>query len=284
MTEPRPTGNPTHEAGDPDGTGAATAEARWTHRSIWLGRGIVVCAVVATLVTLVLVERFATTYQDGLDVTTESAELVAESVEPAQILAADLSELADSLVAGIDETRAVVATTGDTLGALGDASTTNLADTADGAAGVADDLAGVLETIERFIPGDTDSVAEELRTLADGLEPVADQLRELGGRLQSGSDQLTDADATLERLSVSVAEVARGLDRLGPTFAELEATSADLAERAQDASDRVDVDLWLLRLVVIVLGVALACAGLAIERFARHLAQGSASVAVDGRD
>lgn len=282
MTEPQSTGSSTRADGVPAVSDSRAAEAQWTHRSIWLGRGIVVCAVVATVLTLVLVERFGTTYQDGLDVTTESAELVAESVEPAQILAADLSELADSLAAGIDQTRAVVATTGDTLGAIGDASTTNLAETADGAAGVADDLAGVLETIERFIPGNTESVAEELRTLADGLEPVAEQLRELGGQLQSGSDQLADADATLERLSVSVAEVARGIDQLEPTFAELEATSADLAERARNASGRVDVDLWLLRLVVIVLGVALLCAGLAIERFARHLAQGSAFVAVDG--
>lgn len=282
MTAPRPNDTPseTDDASATNTDGGAIGEAQWIHRTILLGRLIVVSAVVATVLTLVLVERFGTTYQDGLDVTTESAELVVDSIEPVRILAADLSELADALAAGIEETRAVVATTSDTLAALSEASMSNFADIADGAAGVADDLAGVLEAIERFVPGDTQSVAEELRILADGLEPVADQLRSLGIQLETASQQLDAADATLERLSVSVAEVARGIDQLEPTLDRLEATANDLVERANDASDKVGLNQWLLRLVVVILGVALACAGLAVERFARFLAERSAFVSL----
>lgn len=253
----------------------AVDETRWVRRTIWLGRAVVACAVVATVGTLILVQRFGRTYEDGLAVTTESAELVADSIGPAQLLAADLSELADALADALDGARLVLATTGDTIDAIGEASSTNLADVADGAAGAADDLAGVLETIERFIPGNSDSVAEELRTLADGLEPVADQLRVLGGQLEAGAAQLDDADSSIERLSVSVAEVSAGIDQLAPTFDRLEVAAADLALRAEEATDRVGADLWLLRVIVVVLGLAVAFAGLAIERFARHLAERS---------
>lgn len=256
----------------------AAAEAQWVRRSIWLGRTIVVCAVIATVATLVVVERFGQTYEDGLAVTSESAELVADAVVPLQLLAGDLQELAESLEQGIEGARTVLATTGDTVDAIGVASATNLADTARGAAGVADDLAGVIETIERFIPGNTQSAAEELRTLADGLEPVADQLADLGAQLQTGAAELAEADATLVALSASVADVANGIDQLTPTLERLESTAIDLVERAQDANDRVGVDLWLVRIVVVVLGVALVCAGLAIERFARHLELTSAFV------
>jgi methyl-accepting chemotaxis protein len=272
MTDPRATDASARDDGESDAT---ADEAQWVRRTIWLGRAIVLCAVVATVMTLILVQRFGRTYEDGLEVTTESAELVADSVEPVQLLVNDLTDLADALGDGIEGTRVLLATVGDTTDAIGNASSTNLADTADGAAGVADDLAGVLETIERFIPGDSQSVAEELRTLADGLEPVAEQLRDLGDELQSGAVQLEEADTTLEQLSVSVADVSAGIDELVPAFDRLQVTASDLAVRADEATDRVGTDLWLLRMVVVVLGLALAFAGIAVERFARHLGERS---------
>jgi uncharacterized protein YukE len=253
-------------------------EAEWVRRSVWLGRAISICAVIATVVTLILVQRFGQTYRDGLEVTTQSAELVVDSVEPARLLAEDLASLADALAEGIEATRTLFATTSETLAAIGEASSTNIADSAEGAASVADDLAGWLETIERFIPGNSDSVAEALRTFADGLEPVAEQLRTLGNQLETSAQQLEQADATLDQLALSVADVAAGIDELMPVFDELEATANDLEQRANDASDRVAGDLWLLRLVVVVLGVALTLAGIAVERFAVHLAESSAFV------
>jgi methyl-accepting chemotaxis protein len=270
---------PTAPPGDaPSADAAMPPSDVWIRRSRWLGRVIVVCAVVATVVMLVLVQRIGRTYEDGLEVTAQSAHLVSDSVEPARVIAEDLAELTDAVAAGIDGTREVVATASDTLGAIGDASATNIAESADAAAAVADELAGFLETVERFIPGDRQSVAEELRSFSDGLEPVADQLRSLGDQLTTGAEQLVRADATLGELAISVQEVATGIEQLGPTLDELELTADDLAIRAEEASDRVDTDLWLLRLLVVVLGVALACTGFAIELFARHLGAHTESV------
>ena len=249
----------------------------WTRRSVLVGRVIAIAAVVATVIALVLIERLGTTYEDGLAVTEDSAQLVVESVEPAKTLADDLSMLANELASGLEASRGLVATTASTLDSVGAASSENLADSADAAAAAADDLASVLETIERFIPGDTQSAAEELRAFADGLEPVAEQLRTLGGQLQTGAMQLEDADATIADLAAAVQSVASDIAELQPAFDDLEVTAEQLAERATDATDRVSLDRWLVRLFVVLLGAALALAGVAVERVARRLGALSAT-------
>ena len=84
---------------------------------------------------------------------------------------------------------------------LGEAARTNLADSVEGTAQIADRVADVIEGIERFIPGNSDSLAEELRTVSDGLEPVPEQLRTLGDQLVVGSDDLQASMVTLDALS-----------------------------------------------------------------------------------
>lgn len=246
-------------------------DGTWTQRSVFVGRVITITAALAAVVALVLVERLGTTYEDGLAVTEESALLVSDAVGPVKALAGDLSTLAAELAAGLEATRGLAATTGSTLDSVGEASSANLAESAEAAAAVADDLAGVLETIERLIPGDTESVAEELRAFADGLEPVADQLRTLGGQLQAGATQLEEADTTLADLAAGMTSVSSGIQELGPAVDELEVTAEQLAERAGQATDRVELDRWLVRVFVILLGAALAFTGVAVERVARRL-------------
>ena len=67
-------------------------------RTSVLGRVIVVTAVVGTVVALALVERVGETYEGGLAVTERSAVLVADAVEPLQVLAADVAALVDTVV------------------------------------------------------------------------------------------------------------------------------------------------------------------------------------------
>ena len=251
---------------------------RWAKGMKVLGRVIVVSAVLATVTMLVLVERLGQTYEDVLVVTEESAELVADAVEPMQAMADDLAALAVTVVDGLESTQALLTTSQQIVDAVGVAAATNIADITAAAADVADRLARQLELIERFIPGDTDSVAEELRALADGLKPVADQLRNLGGQLQTAADQLADTNDAVADLAVRVDAIAVGIAGLTPSLDALGVTATDLSERAAAASDRLDLDLWLLRILVLVVGAAVIAVGVVTQRLAGVLSGGALEV------
>lgn len=102
------------------------------------------------------------------------------------ILAAGLGLVLNTAVV-VDRAGDVVRETTDVTADLATALQTNLAGGVDGTAGVADDLARFVEVVERFIPGNRDSLAEDLRRVADGLAPLPNQLRVLGQRLGATS-------------------------------------------------------------------------------------------------
>ena len=257
---------------EPEEAGVGGPSARGTtERAVLFGRAIVVAAVVMTVTGLVLVERLTGTYEDGLEVTQESAVLVSAAVDPMSTLASDLGLLATELARGVEVTRDVVGATGDGLDQLGAASSTNLSETATGAARISDRLASFIETIERFIPGDADSLAEDLRTFADGLEPIAEQLADIGAQLTVTAAELEAADPTLTALAQRIDAVVADIDALGPTFRALGVTADDVRERADDATTRLGLDRWLLRLLVVVFGLVLGLLGVVVERFSGRL-------------
>ncbi len=242
---------------------------QWAKTLTVLGQVVVVTAVLATIVSIVLVERFSTTYEDGLTVTEESAALVADAVEPLHTLADDLAGLALTLVDGLELAQSVIDSTTDILATTGDAFSTNLATSAEAAADVADRLADVLELIERLIPGESQSIAEELRSFADGLAPVADQLRVIGSELTTAATNLDESQATLSDLAEQVGTLAADISGLTPQFDALEATASDLQMRAAAASDRMGLDLWLIRILILSVGAVFVAFGIAMYRFAR---------------
>lgn len=236
------------------------------------GRIVVVGAVVMTVVGLLLVERLSRTYEDGLEVTQASAVLVADAVGPLATLSTDLGALAEELATGVGAAQDILESTERALGQVGTAASTNLSELAAGAAGVSDDLAGLVEAIERLIPGDSDSLAEDLRRLADGLEPLSEQLVELGDELQLASARLGEAGASLAVLAPRIDTLVADIEALEPTFEALGVTADDVGSRAADATTRLGFDRWLLRLLVLVGGIVVASLGLVVERFARRLA------------
>ena len=236
------------------GTTSSTGQAS-PPRSLVAGLVLVALAVV---LGLVLVQRVATTYRDGLEVAAESATLAADGTAPIVAITDELVEFAAVAERGIEDTRSLLATAQTSLEDLGTAAADDLAATTEGLAGLAGRVAGVIESIERFLPGDRDSAAEDLRTIADGLEPVPDELRSLGTQLHETADQLGDLDPTLVDVAATVAALGDGLADLAPSVAELAVTAQVVAERVDDARDRVDVDIWLARLVVVLIGAVLA--------------------------
>ena len=227
---------------------------------------VALLAVVGTLIALVLVQRIGGHYRDALEVATDGAEVAAVSADAAASLATDLASLTEAANEGLAQTEEIVVLASDAIADVGAAMSTNIADGIEGTANVADGMASFIEGIERFIPGDSQSLAEDLRALADGLEPVPDQLRSLGEQLNEASVQLDGTIATLDELQVQLDALGTSITEARLALVEVEATADELAVRAQAALDDSGVDLWLVRLLVIVIGAGVAAACWAARR------------------
>ena len=228
-------------------------------------------AVVACVaVGLVLVQRLGTTYADGLEVAADSATLAVDAAEPLSSMTDNLVDFARVAETGIEEARTVVDSAQLSIGQLGESAATDLAESVEGLASVADSIAGVLEGIERFIPGNRRSAAEDLRQIADGLEPVPDDLRTVGAQLQQTASDLEDLDPTLAELATTVAALGDDLVAFQPSIDEMSATAAALAERVEDAEDRVHLDIWLARIVVVLVGAVFAVGLVLLDRSRRR--------------
>jgi len=227
---------------------------------------VAVLAVIGTVLGLLLVQRVGTTYRDGLAATADGADVAALGASSAEVLAGDIVDLADAAGRSIDEAREFVIIASGTTADLGDALATNIADGVSGTSNIADDLASFIESIERFIPGNRDSLAEDLRLLSDGLAPVPDQLRSLGEELVASAVSLDLAADTLTGISVQLDQVELSIGEARTALVEVEDLSADVAERARRGLDRSDTDLMLVRLLVLVLGLGTAGAVIAARR------------------
>jgi ABC-type transporter Mla subunit MlaD len=206
----------------------------------------------------VLVQRVGTTYRDGLDVAAESAALAADAAAPVVAITDELVAFAGVAETGIEDARQLLSTAQTSLDQLGTAAEEDLALTTEGLGSLADRVADVIGSIERFIPGDRASAAEDLRTIADGLQPVPDELRALGAQLQRTADELAALDPTLEDVAETVSDLGDALAELSPSVGGLAAAAERLVSRVDDARSRVALDLWLARLVVVLVGAVLA--------------------------
>jgi methyl-accepting chemotaxis protein len=236
------------------------------HRTLIILRVVMVAAVVLTVIGLVIVERIGAAYRDALDVAEDAAAVAAAATDPATGLTTDLAALTRSVDDTLQAVGSLAETAAISTGQLGEAAQTNLADSVEGTAQIADRVADVIEGIERFIPGNSDSLAEELRTVSDGLEPVPEQLRTLGDQLIEGSDDLEASLVTLDALSRRIEVIASGIEDTAGAIENLPAVARALEVSAREARDRVTVDLWLFRIAVVLAGAAVFLVALALER------------------
>jgi hypothetical protein len=227
---------------------------------------VAVLAVIGTIIALVLVQRIGTRYRDGLGVARDGADVAALSVESARTLASDVSSLTTAAVDGLAQAEQIVETASASVSDVGTAMGSNLADGVEGTGSIADSMAGFIEGIERFIPGDSDSLAEDLRDLSDGLEPVPDQLRSLGAQLELASTELDTSIETLDAIEQQLSELRGSISVAQRALARVQHEADALAVRAQEALDGSGTDLWLVRLLVLAVGIGVAAACLAARR------------------
>jgi len=210
-------------------------------------------ALVTALLGLMLVERLGTTYRDGLDVTADAADVTVAGITAARSLTIEVAELAAATATVVEGVGQAIGDGATTTAQVGEALRSNVAQGVDGTAGVANDLAAFIEFLERLIPGNRDSLAEDLRSVADGLEPLPGQLRRLGADLSATSGRLDASVPAVETAATQLTEVAQRLAEATTTLEAAQDLAAQLAERAEAARRRADGDLWIARLMVVLL-------------------------------
>lgn len=224
---------------------------------------LIVIAIIGAGLGLVLVDRMGQTYEDALVTASDGAAIAASMATEAAPVVGDLAELGEQVQVLLGEVDELLVLGAGVTEDLGVAATTNLAVAVEGIASIADRVAGVVETFESFIPGNRESAAEDLRAIADGLEPIPAQLRQLG-------DELEVAAAQIESTRVSIEPIADQIEALSAQIAATEADIDDIAQlatdvqqRADDALDRLNTDLWLWRALVIIVALAVIAAAVA---------------------
>lgn len=226
-----------------------------------------IAVMVAAILSAIVAERTLASVSDGLHVADTATVAAAAAVGPAGQLADDLSSLADSLAQGTKAAARLADTASTSTGQVAIAAQDNLATTLDGLAKTANRLATATERIERLIPGDAKpSAADELRDVADGLEPTADQLRDIGTQLDTASSDLADIADQLETSAKDVAAIGADIDEAKATIDTLPGLVAEVQTSVDRTQDRLATDLWLIRLLIVALTFAVLSAAYTADR------------------
>jgi hypothetical protein len=236
--------------------GLVTADRRPAMRRLLAVVGV--ASVAATVLALILMQRMVDSYRVGLDTAAQGAQVTSRVADSAASVTDDVSTLAATTVGVLAQGETTLQSSADGLQQIAVAARTNLAEGLEGTSTVASRAATLIETIERFIPGNRDSLAEDLRAVSDGLAPAPQQLRDLGTQLDATAASLTTTAGQIGALVAPTRELAANVATTKATLADVATLADDITRRAQRERGRADVDLWLVRLLVVLVGSAVA--------------------------
>ena len=252
---------------------ADAADAAKTTRRLQIARGltiaVAVLALVGAVLGAVLLGRVGDTYSSVLEITRDSAKVAADGTKSAEALADGVSQLAISASATLTETNKVIDGAVVSLHGVATALGTNIADAVSGAVTAVSRVAKWVAVVEKFIPGNKPSLAEDLKTFSDGLKPIPDQLKALGVQLDSTADQLTETGKTLAPIADQLVTTAGQIEAAKTDIANAGKVSSDIAVRAQSLLESSHSTIVLSQILVVVLGLVVALAAIAGERALR---------------
>lgn len=251
-------------------TGAASDAATDVHRR-WLAARVLlavvaVLALVGAFVGVAVLNRVSTTYEVALALTRDTADAAADASNSAVDIANGVSELGAGASTTLTATQQVLDSAATAADGVGTALSTNVADAVSGSASIANRLARFVEMIERFIPGNSQSLAEDLRTFANGIEPVPDQLRTLGTQLATTADEIEAASASLGPVSQQLQTTAADLASATADIEQAAKVANEIAARAQAELDASNSTFTLAKVLLFVFGLVIAFACVAGER------------------
>lgn len=255
-----------------------------------LGRAIMVAAVVACITCLVGIV-VAWRLVGNLSHTTRSSLVI---IGDTLVTVDDTLDVADSVIESVD---GGIETVQESLTAIA-TTVENGAATLDVFADLTADLGPNLEQVDRGLGGlqstvDTvDGVLRELSTLPFGpeydpdtglassvqalredLEPITDDLANASGSLRELAAASDDVLDRLDDLAGDLDSVEQSLDESRELIERYRESTADASALAAGTLDDLDRDVWLSRVLIVILGIAIAVGQIAPYRLGRELAR-----------
>jgi hypothetical protein len=107
----------------------------------------------------------------------------------------------------------------------------------------------------------------------DDLRPIADDLQEASGTLSGLAASSDDVIARLDELGRDLDGIDRSLDESRRLIERYRLSTAKAAALATSTREDLDRDVWLSRLLIVVLGVSIAVGQVAPFHIGRELAR-----------
>ncbi len=258
-----------------------------------LGKAIMVAAGVACVASLVGVV-VAWRLVGNLSATTQSSLVI---VGDTLVTVDDTLELADSIIDNVDEgietvgrSLSTISTTVDDGGATLDAFadvTSNVAPSLDRVDSGLGGLQSAVNVVDEFLQrlsrapfgpdyNPENGLASSVQAVRDDLRPIAEDLQEASGTLSELAASSDDVIARLDELGQDLAGIDESLDESRRLIERYRLSTAEAAALATTARGDLDRDVWLSRLLIVVLGVSIAVGQIAPFHIGRELARSPA--------
>jgi methyl-accepting chemotaxis protein len=278
------------------GAGAAVARARLIalRRAVLnrrsMGRAVMVAAVVAAITCLIgivvawqLVGDLGRTTRSSLviasdtlvtvDDTLDVAESVIESVEGG---IGTVQDSLTTLTTAVDDGSTTLGVVSDLTADLAP-NVERIASALGGLESAAGTVDGVLQQLSDLPFGpDYDpeaGLASQVQLVRDDLQPIAEDLTNASDTLSGLAASSDDVIARLDELSADLDDIERSLADSGELLERYRRTTADALALATTTSEDLDRDIWLSRILIVVLGLAIAVGQVAPFRIGRELAR-----------
>jgi hypothetical protein len=255
-----------------------------------LGKAIMVAAVVACVTALIGVVVAWRLVGDLSDTTESSLVIVSDTLATVD----DTLELADSIIDTVDDG---IETVGNSLSTISSTVEDGGA-TLDVFANLTSNLGPSLERIDSGLGGLQSTVgvvddflrqlseapfgpdynvetglASSVQAVRDDLRPIVDDLEGASGPLSGLASSSDDVIARLDELAQDLENIARSLDESRLLIERYRRSTAEAAVLTTATQDNLDRDVWLSRLLIVVLGVAIAVGQIAPFHIGRELAR-----------
>jgi methyl-accepting chemotaxis protein len=255
-----------------------------------LGRAIMVAAGVACVASLIGVV-VAWQLVGNLRRTTASSLVI---VGDTLVTVDDTLALADTIIDSVDEgietvgrSLSTISTTVDDGGATLDVFadvTSNLAPSLERVDSGLGGLQSAVDVVDDFLrrlseaPFGPDynaenGLASSVQAVRDDLRPIADDLQEASGTLRRLAASSDDVIARLDELGRDLDGIDRSLDESRRLIERYRLSTAEAAALATSTREDLDRDVWLSRLLIVVLGVSIAVGQVAPFHIGRELAR-----------
>jgi hypothetical protein len=282
---------------DPPPARRSSLRAALNRRS--LGKTMMVAAVVAGVTSLIgvvvawrLVGDLSHTTKSSLVIVNDTLATVDDSLELADSIIDTVDDGIETVGKSLTTISSTVEDGGATLDAVADL-TSNLGpsiERVDSGLGGLQSAVDVVDDVLRQLsaaPFGPDynaenGLASSVQAVRDDLRPIADDLHDASGTLSGLASSSDDAIERLDELAQDLERIDQSLDDSRLLIERYRRSTAEAAALATTTQDDLDRDVWLSRLLIVVLGVAVAVGQIAPFHIGRELARAPAENGMQG--